>query len=311
MSTANADVTQPIALGAAKKHQTRWEAGAVTIDRVVESEYARLSPFELLPQLTPELLEANLDWLAPRFLDAESKLLVINMQGFVVRSEGRIILVDTCVGDCKERARKDLSGRGWNWLDRLREVGVTPEEVDIVVCTHFHVDHVGWNTRLQDGRWVPTFPNARYLFTHEEYDFWRSEAGRPGLSRTGDYMVDSVMPVVEAGLVDFVPMNHIIDQNVRLTPIPGHTPGLVAVNVYAGGQRVILPGDVLHTPLQCKYPNWSTRFCADPDQSRVTRVSFMASCAGTKTLVMPTHFPSPSAGYFERDGDVFRFRYAE
>ncbi len=165
----------PAATGApAVARQTRFAIGPVTIDRVVESEYARLDPFELLPDLTPALLEANLSWMAPRFIDPESRRLIINMQGFVVRSRGKIMVVDTCVGDCKPRVRKDFSGRNWNWLDRLRDSGVSPEQVDFVVCTHFHVDHVGWNTRLEDGRWVPTFPNARYLLTREEFDFWRS-----------------------------------------------------------------------------------------------------------------------------------------
>jgi glyoxylase-like metal-dependent hydrolase (beta-lactamase superfamily II) len=296
--------------GAAAK-QARFSIGAVTIERVVESEYARLSPFELLPDLTPELLEENLHWLAPRFIDPVSRLLVINMQGFVVRSAGKVIVVDTCVGDCKQRVRKDLSGREWKWLDRLREAGVAPEQVNYVVCTHFHVDHVGWNTRRQDGGWVPTFPNARYLFTREEFEFWRSEAGRPGLTRTGDYIEDSVLPVVEAGLADFVPMDHALDASVRLRPAPGHTPGLVTVEVSSEGKRAILAGDVLHTPLQCRYPDWSTRFCADPVRSRATRIGFMNACSGSDILVMPTHFPSPSAGYFERDGDRFRFRYEE
>ena len=302
----------PAATGApAVARQTRFAIGPVTIDRVVESEYARLDPFELLPDLTPALLEANLSWMAPRFIDPESRRLIINMQGFVVRSRGKIMVVDTCVGDCKPRVRKDFSGRNWNWLDRLRDSGVSPEQVDFVVCTHFHVDHVGWNTRLEDGRWVPTFPNARYLFTREEFDFWRSEAGRPGLARTGDYIEDSVLPVVAAGLADFVPMNHAIDDCVRLHPAPGHTPGLVTVNVTSGGERIVMAGDVLHTPLQCRYPNWSTRFCADPAISRATRIGFMNACSDNHAIVMPSHFPSPSAGRFEREGGAFRFRYVE
>ena len=296
--------------GAATR-QTRFAIGPVTIDRVVESEYARLDPFELLPDLTPGLLEANLSWLAPRFIDPESRRLVINMQGFVVRSRGKVVVVDTCVGDCKQRVRKDFQDRNWNWLDRLGAAGVSPEQVDFVVCTHFHVDHVGWNTRLEDGRWVPTFPNARYLFTREEFDFWRSETGRPGLARTGDYIEDSVLPVVDAGLADFVPMNHAIDDCVHLHPAPGHTPGLVTVNVASGGERIILAGDVLHTPLQCRYPDWSTRFCADPARSRATRIGFMNACSENHAIVMPSHFPSPSAGCFEREGDGFRFRYVE
>ncbi len=285
--------------------------GPVTIDRVVESECALLDPFELLPDLTPALLEAGLSWMAPRFIDAQSRRLVIAIQGFVVRSRGKLILVDTCVGDCKPRVREAFSHRNWNWLDRLRAAGVSPEAVDFVVCTHLHVDHVGWNTRLEDGRWVPTFPNARHLFTREEFDFWRSAAGRPGLARTGDYIADSVLPVVEAGLADFVPVNHVIDDCVRLEPAPGHTPGLVTVHVACGGERIVLAGDILHTPLQCRYPNLSTRYCADPAMSCATRIGFMNARCDDHAIAIPSHFPSPSAGRFERERGAFRFRYVE
>jgi len=289
---------------------TRHRVGQVTIERVVESEYARLNPLELLPDATPELIAENLAWMAPRFQDPQSRLLIISMQGFVVHSAGKIILVDTCVGDCKNRVRKDFLNKEWGWLGKLRQAGVEPEDVDYVICTHFHVDHVGWNTRLENGKWIPTFPNARYLLTREEWDYWRSEAGRPGLDRTGDYLEDSIVPVVRAGLVDFVATNHVLDAHIRFEHMPGHTPGLIGVRIDSEGQCAIIAGDVMHTPLQCRYPDWSTRFCADQVLSRVSRRRFLDTYSDTGTLVFPAHFPSPTGGYIEKDGDNFSFRYA-
>ena len=255
--------------------QTRFSIGNVQLDRVVESETPLLDPFELYPDVTPEIIAENLHWLAPRYYDTATKLLVTTMQGFLVRSRGKIILVDTCVGDCKRRPRAIFDNKRWNWLDRLLEAGVSPESVDIVICTHFHVDHVGWNTKLEDGRWVPTFPNARYVFARTEWDFWRSERGRHGLQRAGDYVADSVVPIVEAGLADMVATDHVINDEVRLVPAPGHTPGLVSVDLKSAGEHALIVGDIIHSPLQIRYPQWSSRFCADPDESRTTRIAIL------------------------------------
>ena len=270
-----------------------------------------LDPFEIYPDATPEIIAANLDWIAPRFYDPATKLLVTTIQGFLIRSKGKLILVDTCVGDCKHRPRAVFNNQRWNWLDRLHEAGASPKDIDIVVCTHFHVDHVGWNTQLDNGRWVPTFPRARYVFAKAEWDFWRSEGGRHGLSRAGDYVADSVVPIVEAGLADLVATNHVINDEVRLLPAPGHTPGLVSVDLRSGAAHAVIIGDVLHSPLQCKYPDWSTRFCADQAASRVTRKRTLETYADTTTLVFTSHFPSPTAGFLERAAGAYRFRYAD
>jgi glyoxylase-like metal-dependent hydrolase (beta-lactamase superfamily II) len=282
--------------------------GEVHLHPAVESEFAALDPYELYPDFTARHLADNLDWLVPKFYDVKARRLIIAIQGFVVRSGGKTIVVDTCVGDCKERLRASFHEQQWSWLERL---GVAVDEVDYVVCTHFHVDHVGWNTRLVNGKWLPTFPRARYLFVKAEWDFWWSEAGHYGRSRTGDYMQDSVLPVAEAGLVDFVAMDHRIDANVSLLPAPGHTPGLTCVALDSAGQKAVLASDVLHTPLQLAYPHWSTRFCADPEESRRTRLAFLERYADSGVLILPTHFPAPTAGYIERDRDGYRYRYSQ
>lgn len=283
--------------------------GAVQLNTVVESEFPVLDPHEVYPDCADEHIADQLDWLAPRFYDRATRLLILAFQGFVIRSGATTILVDTCVGDCKSRRRPMFDQQRWHWLDALARAGLTPADIDIVVCSHFHVDHVGWNTQLVDGKWVPTFPNARYLFAQAEWDYWWSSAGLPNRARTGDYMADSIVPVVEAGLVDFVATDHRVDAAVTLVPAPGHTPGLVCVAVQSGGQQAILASDVLHTPLQLAYPDWSTRFCADPVLSRQTRKAFIERYADTGVLVLPAHFPAPTAGYIERHGAAYRFRY--
>jgi glyoxylase-like metal-dependent hydrolase (beta-lactamase superfamily II) len=296
---------------ASNVQRTRFDVGAVRIDRVVESELPLLDPLELFPEATAAAIAAQMAWLAPRFYDPASGLLVVPIQGFVVRVGDNVIVVDTCVGDCKERRRPQFHQQRRDWLGGVAAIGVPPERVDYVLCTHFHVDHVGWNTRLEDGRWVPTFPNARYLFTREEWDYWRSAAGLLAMQRTGDYMADSVLPIVGAGLADFVPMDHEIFPEVRLIPAAGHTPGFVCVDVRSAGERLVLAGDLLHTPLQCVFPEWSTRFCTDPQGATRTRLRLLSAWAESRTPMLPSHFPSPSAGIVERRHGAFSFHYID
>lgn len=287
--------------------RTRFDIGAARIDRVVESEEPILDPLQLFPEATAGILASQMAWLAPRYYDPASGLLMTPIQSFVVRVGGRIIVVDTCVGDCKQRLRPMFHQQQRGWLARLAALGISPGQVDYVLCTHFHVDHVGWNTRLQDGRWVPTFPKARYVFTHEEWEYWRSAEGVRALERTGDYMGDSVIPVVEAGLADFVAMDHELCPEVRLIPAAGHTPGFVCVDIRSSGERLVLAGDLMHTPLQCVFPEWTTRFCADPGGAARTRVRLLSQWAQERTRIMPAHFSSPSIGIVERRDGAFSF----
>lgn len=274
----------------------RFDIGAVEVILVVEASGPLLHPAELYPDATPECIAAQRTWLEPALYDVATDRLVITMQGFVLRSGGKTILVDSCVGDCKQRVRPDFDDMQWHWLDRLQAAGVAPQDVDIVLSTHLHVDHVGWHTRRVRGRWEPTFPNARYLFVEPELAYWSSDAGRRALQRTGDYVEDSVRPVFDAGLADVVPPEHRIDQAIALVHTPGHTPGHVCVAIDSDGQQALITGDVLHHPLQCRFPHWSTRFCFDADQARATRLAFLQEHAHRQTLLFPAHFPNPTAG---------------
>jgi glyoxylase-like metal-dependent hydrolase (beta-lactamase superfamily II) len=285
--------------------------GHIAIDRVVEFEEPVFPPATMFPDATPAAVEAHRAWLVPRLLDPDSGLLVLSFHSFVIRTPRRTILVDTCGGNDKPRPGKPRYHRKQRpYLERLAAAGVKPDDVDVVVCTHLHIDHVGWNTRLVDGRWVPTFPRARYLFARREWEFWREEYKSERF--TGDpYHEDSIVPILEAGLADLVEMDHRVDDGVWLEPTPGHTPGHVCVHVAGGGREAVLTGDLMHHPLQCAEPDWSSCFCVDPEHSRQTRRAFLERHAGADTLVMPAHFPAPSVGRVVREGDAWRFVFAQ
>jgi glyoxylase-like metal-dependent hydrolase (beta-lactamase superfamily II) len=285
---------------------SRWQLGDVTIDRVVELERPLFPPSVLYPTSRTDAVARHRDWLTPHLMDADGHL-VLAFHSWVVRTPRRTIVVDTCSGNDKPRPQKPRYDRKqWPYLERLAAIGVRPEQVDAVVCTHLHVDHVGWNTRLVDGRWTPTFPNARYLFVRAEWEFWREEYRRPAFT-DDPFHEDSILPVIEAGQVDLVEGAHALDDAVWLEPTPGHTPGHTAVRVRGGGRDAVMSGDLMHTALQCAEPDWSSCFCVDPEASRRTRRAFLERYADTDTLVMPAHFPTPGAGHVVRWGDAFRF----
>ncbi|MBM3608789.1 MAG: MBL fold metallo-hydrolase [Alphaproteobacteria bacterium] len=281
--------------------------GNLSLTAVVESQEPLLRPAEIFPDWREEHLQSGSPWLAPPFYDAQQGKLVIAVQSFVIRTEGLTVLVDTCVGDRKQRARGEFNDQSWQWLNKLSAAGVAPEDVDLVVCTHLHVDHTGWNTKLSGGRWVPTFPNARYLFSQKEFDYWRSDDGAKALTRTGDYMTDSVLPVIESGQAQLVAPSHSIAPHIRMEEAAGHTPGHSILHLEDGARRAILASDLMHHPLQIENPDWSTRFCENPAKARAARAQFICDHAGSDTLILPSHFPAPTAGKLTREGEGFGF----
>jgi glyoxylase-like metal-dependent hydrolase (beta-lactamase superfamily II) len=280
-----------------------WKIGAVTVTRVVEIElpiaHSETQPF--LIEATPAALRAH-PWLYPDFVDDEDRMR-LSIHALLVQAPGLRLVVDTCIGN--DRRRDILFGNPLStpFLDHLNEAGWPPESVDAVVCTHLHVDHVGWNTRLEGDRWVPTFPNARYLIGRTEYDFWSSwkEGEQPQI------MADSVKPVFDAGLAELVEMDHRISPEIRLIPTTGHTPGHVSVLIESEGQRAVITGDMTHHPCQLAHPDWSPPFDTDPKQATKVRSQMFAEWADGGWLVIGTHFAAPTAGRVVRDGDVFRF----
>lgn len=268
----------------------------------VEEFMWEIAPTYLFPDLTEADFAPHLSWLAPRFYSEEG-LMRLAMQAFVIRTPHHTIIVDTCVGNQKERPNKDFNMLQTDFLDRLKaQAGITPEQVDYVFCTHFHVDHVGWNTRLVDGRWEPTFVNARYLFHRPEFDYYTNlpEDEKPPA------LIDSVLPIAEAGLADLVDGEHQIGDSIFLEPTPGHTPGHCSVRITSPNRSAVITGDLLHTPAQVCETQWATRVCHDTAQAQTTREQFIARHSEAGTVVLGTHFAHPTACHFESTGDKFR-----
>jgi glyoxylase-like metal-dependent hydrolase (beta-lactamase superfamily II) len=261
-------------------------------------------PAWLLPEATPEALEPHREWLTPHFLDVRGRFLM-SIHTFVLRTPELTLLVDTCVGNDKDRGgRAPFHMMRTSFLEDLRAAGVPPESVDVVICTHLHVDHVGWNTRLEDGRWVPTFPRARHLFARQEWEHWSTE----NTDDTKRIMADSVQPVLDAGLADLVDMDHRISDEIWLEPTPGHTPGHVSVRVRSGDADAVITGDLMHHPVQMAEPDWCSGFDSDLPQARTTRRAFCERYADEPVRVLGTHFNHPTAGRIVRHGATWRFR---
>ncbi len=280
-----------------------WQIGDVTVTRVVELEVP--VPYDpasaLLADASPQAL-AEIPWLWPHFV-TEDGALRLSIHALVVNAPGLNLVVDTCVGNDKPRALLGGGALQTEFLRSLEEAGCPADSVDTVVCTHLHVDHVGWNTMLVDGEWMPTFPNARYLIGRREFDHWTSEGDADQQAILGD----SVQPIFDAGLAAHVEMNHRISDEISLTPTPGHTPGHVSVSIESKGERALITGDMLHHPCQFARPHWSPSFDSDPVAGAHMRRAMMEAVADVPVLVIGTHFAAPTAGRVIRDGDAFHF----
>ena len=286
------------------------QVGEVTIDRLVELEGPGYEPTFFFPDATMAGFEGEMGWLLPHFWDSAANTFLRSIQSYVVRTGHHTILVDSCVGQGKERPSTPAWDRlDSTWLDQLIAAGVRPEEIDYVLCTHLHADHIGWNTRLENGSWVPTFPNAKYVFHKDEFRYWE-EHGKDwvGSGSLDGGFEDSVLPVMRAGQVALVDNDFAIDDQVTLEPTPGHSPGHVCIDVRSSAGHVVLSGDVVHHPIQIAYPEWNSRFCVDPDQSRASRKIFVDRHADRDTLILPAHFASPAAGRIVANGERCKFQ---
>jgi glyoxylase-like metal-dependent hydrolase (beta-lactamase superfamily II) len=225
----------------------------------------------------------------------------------VVKAGDRRIMIDTCIGADRERQFPVFTKMRTTFMQDLASLGIAPEDVDTVLCTHLHFDHVGWNTHLVDGRWVPTFPKARYLFSRKEYDHWqmlRETGGYHGIN----HLSDAVDPVIEAGLVDFIPHDHAITEEIRLFPTPGHTPGHVSVHITSQGQEAVITGDMMHHPIQVAMPEHPATFDMDKPAGARTRVEFIKRFQEKPVLVIGSHFADPGAGYIVRNGAACKLK---
>ncbi len=277
-----------------------WQIGDVRITQIVELTTASVGPY-LLPQATPDVLRA-MSWLSP-FVNDEHKI-VLSIHALVIQSQDQTLMVDTCIGNDKQRTYPRWNLMQSDFLDRFSTAGFQVEQIDTVLCTHMHVDHVGWNTHWVDGRWQPTFANARYLFAEDEWAYWREEA-----QEFGPVIEDSVQPIFDAGLADLVGPSHRVNDEVWFEPTPGHTPGHVSVHIASRGEEAIITGDMIHHPCQIAHPEWSSAADYDQVASAATRAEFLDRYADRPVLIIGTHFAAPTAGRVVRDGQTYRLDY--
>jgi glyoxylase-like metal-dependent hydrolase (beta-lactamase superfamily II) len=281
----------------------KFSVGDLTIHRVVEQEGPLPPALDLFAGLTPEVLAQNREWMRKAgALDAEDKL-ILCFQSYILRTPHHTILIDSCIGNDKPRPGRPM----WNmktddtYMRAFAATGVSVEDIDFVMCSHLHVDHVGWNTKLENGRWVPTFPKARYIFGKTEYDYWAAQHAKAEVPPFGD----SVLPVIEAKRAEIVGNEFAVGDHLRILPTPGHTPGHVAFAAGRGRDDAVFAGDLMHSPLQTLYPELSPQFDVDGAQAAVTRRKFLERYCDTDTLCCTIHFPSPSAGKIRRKGNGF------
>jgi glyoxylase-like metal-dependent hydrolase (beta-lactamase superfamily II) len=283
------------------------ELGDVAITRVLELSGRLIGADEFFPDAPAEVWEQ--EWLAPDFYEPSDNGVIAPVQTWVLRSAGRTILVDTGIGDDKERpgfpARWHRKRTGF--LGSLAAAGVRPEDVDVVVNTHLHVDHVGWNTRLDGREWVPTFPNATYLLPRADFEYWDPQRPNPPqqVLDVRNVFDDSVAPVHEAGLVQLWEDELVLDENLRLEATPGHTPGTSVLHLRSGSERAVFMGDLLHSPMQLGHPQHNCMAEVDPAAARSARWRMLAFAAEQRALVVPAHFGGHSAAEVRRRGDGF------
>ena len=272
----------------------QWQIGKIKITRIVEMEIAGGTQF-ILPDATREACKP-IEWLEPHFMDAKGNL-IMSIHALVIDTGQQRIIVDTCIGNDKQRSIPDWSNLQTHFLSDLKDAGYPRESIDTVLCTHLHVDHVGWNTMLVDGQWLPTFVNARYLLAEKEWQYWDNAENDPINANVID---DSVRPVFEAGLVDLIDWEHKVCEGVRLQPTPGHTPGHVSIHIESEGQSALITGDWIHHPCQMTRTDWCSSADHDSKKARATREALLADYADQPALVIGTHFATPTAGHVKR-----------
>ena len=290
---------------------TRVDIGSATVQRIEESYLAAYDARTFFPDWDDAAAARHAAWLAPHHYDPASGCLKLSIHSWLVTLGGRRILIDTCVGNHKPRpARPRWNRMETPWLQRLAAAGVRPDEIDMVMCTHLHADHVGWNTRLENGRWVPTFANATYVFSRADYEHCaRLDAGSAAGPVNHGSFRDSVLPVVEAGLARMVTGTVTLDDGLKIEPAPGHTPGTVTIELESRGEQALFCGDIVHHAIQIHHPEWNSFVCEDAEGARRSRRAVLAHCAASGARLLPCHMGAPFTCRIDHKGDGFLPRF--
>jgi glyoxylase-like metal-dependent hydrolase (beta-lactamase superfamily II) len=289
----------------AAEHIRHWRVGDVDIARIVEVYGFEDDISMLLPDATPQYVQ-QFGWLLPHFATPDGRM-IISFQCFVLRSKGRTAMIDTCIGNDRKREFDVFCNMQNTFLEDLATAGFPAEEVTDVLCTHLHFDHVGWNTRLVGGKWVPTFPQARYLFGRREWQHWTHLRDTGGYHHM-DHLQDSIEPILAAGLEQFIDAEFRLTDEISLIATPGHTPGHVSVLIESRGERAVITGDLMHSPIQIAIPATEARFDMDRPQAARTRCEFVERFSNSGTLVIGSHFAEPTAGHIVSDGTAWKLQ---
>lgn len=285
--------------------------GDVTVSAIYEFERQYMTPEQFFIGAKQDVAERHYQEMSPVLYDPETGAFTMTFQSFVVRTPKHNIMIDTCYGH--EKFEDVVKWDTTVWEKNLHRMGLEFADIDFVFCTHLHIDHTGWNTTLENGKWVPTFPNAKYIFNRTEYAYWQNVAETgivPPRQRDGVWQINC-LPIVEAGQAILIDDHYTIDDTVSIIPTPGHSPGHYCVSIQSKGMEAIAVGDLIHHPLQCREPQWSTYFCTDPKLAAKSRLQVLNHAADQRSILLPTHFAAPTAGTVDREGDAFRYRFVE
>jgi glyoxylase-like metal-dependent hydrolase (beta-lactamase superfamily II) len=292
-----------------------YALNAVIIDILAEQPRAEFDLAWLFPKNTFEQFMEQRDWMVPRFFDPEKRKVLLSIHTFVIRTKHHNILFDTCCGNHKERGGVyPFHMVDTPYLENLAAMGCKPEDIDYVMCSHLHADHIGWNTRLLDGKWIPTFPRAKYLVSRDEAAYWETAVRN---KKTIPFAIaayeDSVAPVIAAGQFLVVDgkdgVAALLGDEFQLYPLAGHTPGHTGLLVESGNSRALLTADAVHSPIQFLHPEWSTSGDHDRKTAEQTRRHIIETCTDADILLMTGHFPAPSVGRLISVAGVAQFRY--
>jgi glyoxylase-like metal-dependent hydrolase (beta-lactamase superfamily II) len=290
-----------------------FTVGKASIARIEETYLPVYRPREIFPAWSDAIAAEHASWLAPSHYDPAQDLIKLSVHSWLLRIGGKTFLIDACCGNHKKRPARPF----WNmlntpYLERLAAAGARPQDIDYVMCTHLHHDHVGWNTVESDGRFVPTFPNARYVFSKPDFDYYQKRDADPATTEPVEFGTfrESVLPVVDAGRADFVTGPHRLNEHIDIMPAPGHSAGHVVFRLESAGEQALFTGDVFHHLLQVYYPDWNFPKNSDAEEARSSRRAVFAQCAATGALTLPGHVGAPFAGRIEAVGNGFKPRFA-